>query len=203
MRTETGMATQILDTQSWPGSSPLIAIALCERGQVWVSASPCIKWNCNYPPCKILVRPRYIQVPRKVLGTEDNLLNVTTLMMMNMVVVVLVMIMIMLTKMLVVILFIFSNLSTDNHDYYHLRERKNDSSSFKSSQWGLDSSTPGYLESPQSRAGAVWMPSQGLIPLTWSRSPCIQIQVILPSSYWCSCNCSQIVPLAFLGGSSL
>ena len=120
-----------------------------------------------------------------------------------MVVVVLGITMIMLTKMLVVILlFIFSNFSTDNHDYYHLRE-KNDSSSFESSWWGLDSSTPGCLESRQSQAGAVWMPSQGLIPLTWSHSPCIQIQVILPSSYWCSCNCPQIVPLAFLGGSSL
>ena len=40
-------------------------------------------------------------MPRKVLGTEDKLLNVTTLMMMNTVEVVLVMIMIMLTKMLV------------------------------------------------------------------------------------------------------
>ena len=64
---------------------------------------------------------------------EDELLNVTILMMMNMVVVVSVMTMIMLTKMLVVILFIFSNFTTDKHDYYHLREKKNDSSSFKSS----------------------------------------------------------------------
>ena len=60
-----------------------------------------------------------------------------------------------------------------------------------------------FSRSRQSQAGAAWMPSQGLIPLTWSHSPCIQIQVILPSSYWCSCNCPQIVPLAFLGGSSL
>ena len=143
MRTKTGVATQILDTQTWTESPPLAAIALCELGQGWVSAFPCIKRNYNYPPCKILVRPRYsIQVPRKVFGMEDELLNVTILMMMNMVVVVSVMTMIMLTKMLVVILFILSNFSTDNHDYYHLREKKNDSSSFKSSWWGLDSSTP-------------------------------------------------------------
>ena len=63
---------------------------------------------------------------------EDKLLNETILMMVN--TVVLVMTMIIPTKMLVVILlFIFSNFSTDNHDYYHLRGKKNDLSSFKSS----------------------------------------------------------------------
>lgn len=124
MRTKTGMATQILDTQTWTQSSPLMAIDLCELGQVWVSAFPCIKWDFNYPAHKILVRSRdSIQVPRKVFGMEDKLLNVTILMMVN--TVVLVMMMIIPTKMLVVILlFIFSNFSTDNHDYYHLGEKK-------------------------------------------------------------------------------
>ena len=71
------MATQILDTETWTEISPLIAIALCEGGQVWVSVFPSIKWDCNYPPCKIIVRSRdnIFKVPHKVCGMEYKLLN--------------------------------------------------------------------------------------------------------------------------------
>lgn len=52
--------------------SPLRAIALCELGQVGVSVFPSIKWECNYPSCKIFVGPRdnILEVALKVCGME-------------------------------------------------------------------------------------------------------------------------------------